>query len=99
MNCYICMDNGFVVYTKSENGNKYRFVAHCTCPKGNDWQYDGRRLEEYKSEYYVKSVAEILDTYELAKANYKARNNIEMGDSYEGGIGDVEVPQESVGTA
>ncbi len=97
VNCYICMDNGFVTYTKRENGCNYQYIAHCTCPKGNEWRYDGSKLEKNKSDYYIPHIDAILDTYELAKQNYRAIHKAEMGDSYEGGVKHVEVYPETVG--
>ncbi len=37
VNCYICMDKGIVEYPVQKDGNLYRYVARCNCPKGMKW--------------------------------------------------------------
>ena len=35
--CWYCMDRGYIEYQSQENGNIYKFVARCTCPKGSKY--------------------------------------------------------------
>lgn len=64
--CWICMDRGFILYRDT---NHYEFILHCTCPRGQEWAYDGRKCER-KSPYYAPSVAEKFDTGKIATDNF-----------------------------
>lgn len=67
------MDKGYVLYHnhRKEKGVIYEFLAHCTCAKGIDYQYDGTKCENRKTDYFIPRVDQVFDKEELAKENYK----------------------------
>jgi len=67
--CYICMDSGVIFHTKRENGSDYEYTAHCTCPAGNEYQYNGQECSHHKGKYRMQSIDEIMDPEEIAKDN------------------------------
>lgn len=66
--CWICGDSGMVIYNKKTEMGEYEYVAHCTCPAGVKYQYDGRQCK-IKSDYYIPSIAEVADPVMIAKDN------------------------------
>jgi hypothetical protein len=66
--CWICGDSGMVIYNKKTEMGEYEYVAHCTCPAGVKYQYDGRQCK-VKSDYYIPSIAEVCDPETIAKEN------------------------------
>ncbi|AEE97619.1 hypothetical protein [Mahella australiensis] len=71
-NCWICKDNGLVIYKKKTKDGIYEHIAHCTCPAGIPYHYDGRECKTNKSEYYIPSIADIADPAMIAKDNLAA---------------------------
>lgn len=62
--CWICMDNGIVLYTKKTGEFTAEYAVHCICDAGKEFEYKGE-------DYYVPSVEEILDPDEHARNNIK----------------------------
>lgn len=62
--CWICMDDGVILYTKKVEGRITEYVAHCICEEGEAFSYEG----EYN---WIPSVEEVLDPDEHAKNNLK----------------------------
>jgi hypothetical protein len=69
VNCPVCLDKGFILYKKKIGDYIYEFAAHCTCPNGNNYRYDGQTCDKRKSEYYMPNIAKEFDPKELAKEN------------------------------
>lgn len=67
--CWICMDEGFVLYKKRVNETEAEYIAHCTCKMGSKYAYDGTKCEK-KSEYRVPSIVEVMDPQCIAKGNF-----------------------------
>jgi hypothetical protein len=65
--CWICMDLGFVLY---KDEKRREFLAHCTCPNGSTWAYDGSKCENRPSPYYAPSAEQKFDTTQIAKTNF-----------------------------
>jgi hypothetical protein len=66
--CWICNDSGMVIYHKKTDMGEYEYIAHCTCDKGHQYEYDGQQCK-VKSSYYIPSVAEVADPEMIAKDN------------------------------
>lgn len=62
------MDDGYIFYTKKVYGLEYEFISYCTCEKGNQFQYDGRKSKD-KNQYYIPCVATVLDVRSIMQAN------------------------------
>ncbi len=76
--CWICRDTGIVIYNKKTEQGEYEYVAHCICDEGNKYKYDGQMCKDYKSNYYIPSIAEVTDPETIAKENisdFYRRNN------------------------
>lgn len=67
--CFVCMDKGFELYTKTINDYTYQFASYCSCESGNQCRYDGQKCKNNQTNYYVKPLSEVLDTEELANRN------------------------------
>jgi len=80
--CWICMDNGFILYRKKVGEYEGEYVAHCTCHAGENFAYDGTRCEKQKSPYYIPSIAAELDHESIAAENL--RNWIKQNKDKEG---------------
>lgn len=64
-NCFICMDTGIIIYPElTQFGYMADKVARCTCPKGNQYIYEGKV-------YRIPLITEIMDPVEIARNNYK----------------------------
>lgn len=70
VDCKKCKGNGFITYTKFvQEGYKklpYLFIAKCDCKNGENYNYDGRKLEDKanKSDYYIPNLQQINLTKE-----------------------------------
>lgn len=58
------MDNGFITYTQEIGGQIGEFVAHCTCEKGEEFNYEGEN-------FWIPSVEEVIDPQEHTRNNIK----------------------------
>jgi hypothetical protein len=81
--CWICLDEGIIVYNKKEEQSEYEHVAHCICEAGKKYAYDGRMCKDYKSDYYIPSIAEVTDPETVAKENLsdfyrRNKDNVEV---------------------
>ena len=80
--CFVCLDQGFVLYRKKVGEYEGEYVAHCTCKAGKAYAYDGKQCEKNKSPYYIPSVAEELDHVGIGAKNFHdwwERNNNKEG--------------------
>lgn len=61
INCKLCQDKGYILYRKTIDKQQYDHIAHCVCAKGNNYKYDGTKVEseDNKSEFYIPSIEEI----------------------------------------
>jgi len=80
--CWVCNDEGTIIYTKKVNGIEYEYLASCNCKKANDYKYNGRDCE-IKSDNYIADVNRIFDTSKLYNNNLnkfivKHRDNKEV---------------------
>ncbi|AEE98045.1 hypothetical protein [Mahella australiensis] len=66
--CWICNDTGMVMYRKKTDMGEYEYIAHCICPAGTKYSYDGQQCK-VKSSYYIPWVAEVADPEMIAKDN------------------------------
>lgn len=59
--CNKCNGTGFIMYKKIERNIEYTHVARCDCTKGNDYNYDGRKVsdERKKSKYYIPKISDV----------------------------------------
>jgi len=57
--CLKCNSTGIIVYTKVFEGIPYQFAARCTCKNGDRYKYDGKKVHEHKSSYYIPSIEEV----------------------------------------
>lgn len=80
-NCFICLDRGFVLYRKKVGEYTGEYVAHCTCQRGQSFNYDGTQCE-HQSGYRIPCIAEITDQYSVATKNFsrwKEKNKNKKG--------------------
>jgi len=69
-NCFICMDTGIIIYPElTQFGYMADKVARCTCPKGNQYIYEGKDCKQ-KSIYRIPLITEVMDPVEIARNNY-----------------------------
>lgn len=80
--CFICMDEGFILYRKKVRELEGEYIAHCVCQAGEQYSYDGTRCEKKKSPYYIPSIAAELDHESIAAENL--RNWIKQNKDKEG---------------
>ena len=69
--CWICMDEGVILYYKQEGNVKAEYAAHCTCKTGEAFNYDGTKCEKHKSPYYIPVVTQVIDPEQLAAENFR----------------------------
>lgn len=56
--CPVCHGLGFLVKPRTVNLILYDYLYHCDCPAGALWSYDGSKISENRSHYYIPSIAE-----------------------------------------
>ncbi len=69
--CWVCMDQGFLIYNKEVNRWMGEFIAHCTCPEGTKYMYDGTKCKR-PSQYHISSIADLVDPEMMARENIQA---------------------------
>ena len=69
--CWICMDEGVILYYKQEGNVKAEYAAHCTCQAGDNFNYDGTKCEIKKSTYYIPVVTQVIDPEQPAAENFR----------------------------
>ena len=77
--CYICKNDGFVLYTKRTEIKDvdYQFPAYCNCEKGSQWAIDTGTYKTYAiHELYSK---DIID--KIADRNRQQHSNVEKCDT------------------
>ena len=57
--CKICEGLGVVEYFKKTDGIAYQYFARCKCENGNNFNYDGTKISENKSKFYIPTLAQI----------------------------------------
>lgn len=67
--CWVCMDRGFLLFTRKKGKHEYEHIAHCVCSAGSKYAFYGPDAKEQPSEFYVPSIKEIVDTDTMAKEN------------------------------
>lgn len=85
--CFVCMDEGSIIYTKKVNGIDYEYIASCTCDKAKGYRYNGNECN-VKSDNYIADANKIFDTsrlynYNLNKFIEKYRGNKEVMEELE----------------
>lgn len=75
MNCFICEDLGFVFYEKEVHEIRYEFISYCTCEKGGQYAYDGRKQKDRPSKFYVPSVIQVFGADGVNKIKQKKQKN------------------------
>ncbi len=63
--CNVCEGYGRIVKDRTVNNMPYPYVFHCLCPAGKPWAYDGSKISENRSDFYV---APINDYYSIQPA-------------------------------
>ena len=69
--CWICMDEGIILYQKQIGNVKAEYAAHCTCKTGEAFNYDGTKCEKHKSPYYIPVISQVMGPEQLAEENFR----------------------------
>lgn len=69
--CWICLDDGVVLYQKQVGNTVAEYAAHCTCQAGDDFNYDGTKCEKHKSPYYIPVISQVMSPEQLAIENFR----------------------------
>ena len=52
--CWICNDNGFVLYIKKVNGLEYDFALRCKCKEGQRTSHKIGTIDDKTAEYMAR---------------------------------------------
>ena len=66
--CFVCMDEGTIIYIKKVNGIDYEYIASCTCDKAKGYRYDGKECN-VKSDNYIAEANRLFNTDKLYTEN------------------------------
>jgi hypothetical protein len=77
-NCFICSDEGRVLYTKEANGFNYDYYAACICDAGKKYCYEGR-LCSAKSDYRMARIDEVMSEAMIEEITMRNRDESMVG--------------------
>lgn len=64
--CPICKGRGYLIQDRAEGDKSYEYILYCTeCSAGDQWKYDGQKVKENKSLFYVEPVTKFYDLKQL----------------------------------
>ena len=70
--CWVCKNDGFILYNRKTHYGNYEYLAHCECKHGIEYIQKPIKTKEHEYKGYTKAITEVLDPLDLADNNLKA---------------------------